>query len=227
MAIRNFVREATRSGGYEGSHRSAPIYVDSDASNVLKMVPGGAGSTTEVQVVDASSTQTLTAKTLTSPTLTAPVISGTIAWTSPTLTTPTINGATGTLTILNDSGAGATVTLTAAQSGTTIFLNDDTETAYTLPAVAAGLNYRFIVGQAPSGASYTIVTPAGAELIVGVVVTSAGDSGADAQATVGAQTLTFVDGQSKVGDQVFMICDGTYWYVIGETSAVANITMDS
>jgi hypothetical protein len=57
----------------------APIYVDSD-DNILKFVPAGSGST-EVQILDASSAQTLTNKTLTSPALTSAVL------TSPTITT--------------------------------------------------------------------------------------------------------------------------------------------
>jgi len=46
---------------------AAPIYVDSD-DNIAKMVPAGSGST-EVQIIDASSVQTLTNKTLTAPTI--------------------------------------------------------------------------------------------------------------------------------------------------------------
>jgi hypothetical protein len=63
------IRSITRRPAIVGSASaaSAPIYVDSD-DNVLKIVPAGSG-TTEVQVVDASSTQTLTNKTLTTPTI--------------------------------------------------------------------------------------------------------------------------------------------------------------
>lgn len=55
---------------------NAPIYVDS-ADNKAKMVPAGSG-TTKVELIDASSAQTLTNKTLTSPTLTTPVLSAPI-----------------------------------------------------------------------------------------------------------------------------------------------------
>jgi len=68
MAIRNIRRQATNPLAAPGTPTSAPIYVDSD-DNILKMIPAGSG-TTEVQVIDASSTQTLTNKTLTSPTIT-------------------------------------------------------------------------------------------------------------------------------------------------------------
>lgn len=64
--IRSILRN-TIARGYAAAG-SAPIYIDSD-DNILKMIPAGTG-TTEVQVVDASSTQTLTNKTLTSPVVT-------------------------------------------------------------------------------------------------------------------------------------------------------------
>jgi hypothetical protein len=75
MAIRNFARYSVRPGGPPGTDTSAPCYVDKD-DNKLKMVPGGAGSTTEVEIVDASTSQTLTNKTLTSPVITGATITG-------------------------------------------------------------------------------------------------------------------------------------------------------
>lgn len=71
MAIRNIRRQATVPGVATGT--SAPIYVDSD-DNKLKMIPAGSG-TTEVEIVDASTAQTLTSKTLTSPTITGGTVS--------------------------------------------------------------------------------------------------------------------------------------------------------
>lgn len=77
MAIRNIRRQATNPGAAPGTPTSAPIYVDSD-DNKLKMIPAGSG-TTEVEIIDASTSQTLTNKTLTSPTITGA-----------TLTTPSV-----------------------------------------------------------------------------------------------------------------------------------------
>ena len=74
MAIRNLRRQASRPGAYSGTTNAAPIYVDSD-DNIVKIIPAGSG-TTEVQLVDASSAQTLTNKTSTSQVLTTPVIDG-------------------------------------------------------------------------------------------------------------------------------------------------------
>jgi hypothetical protein len=107
-------------------------------------------------------------------------------------------------------------TLTAAETGKTCFLGHATEFVTTLPAVAAGLHFKFIVSLAPAGAAYTIVTPAGADLIYGNIVSSA-DAGGSADSTAGtkADTITFVDGQAAVGDWVEVVCDGTYWYAFG------------
>lgn len=55
MAIRNIRRQATVPG--TATSTAAPIYVDSD-DNILKFIPAGSG-TTEVQLIDASSVQTL------------------------------------------------------------------------------------------------------------------------------------------------------------------------
>lgn len=63
--------------------------------------------------------------------------------------------------------------IAADESGSVFFLNDATEFASTLPAMAAGLHYTFIVTGAPSGASYTITTNGGAAKIYGSAVNAA------------------------------------------------------
>lgn len=70
MSIRNIRRQATVPG--IATTKDAPIYVDSD-DNKLKFIPAGSG-TTEVELIDASTSQTLTNKTLTSPTINSPVL---------------------------------------------------------------------------------------------------------------------------------------------------------
>lgn len=110
----------------------------------------------------------------------------------------------------------ATNILTAAESGKTTFLSSATEFVSTLPAPAAGLKFSFVVAAAPSGASYTIVTHDGSDLIHGVAA-SAADAGGSVDSTSGtpADTITFVDGQALVGDRIDVISDGTYWYAFG------------
>lgn len=200
MAIRNIRRQATNPGAVSGTTNAAPIYVDSD-DNILKIIPAGSG-TTEVEIVDASSSQTLTNKTLT----------------SPVITTPT--GAVKTEVV-----AAANV-ITAAESGTTYFLNAASEFASTLPAPSAGLKYDFIVTAAPSGASYTIVTEGGCQILAGHVLTSGfADSGSDVETTATGTTVTFVDGVSVVGDRATVISDGTSWFVSAICAVEAGITI--
>lgn len=200
MAIRNLRRQASNPGAYAGTPTAAPIYVDSD-DNIVKIIPAGSG-TTEVQIVDASSTQTLTNKTLT----------------SPVLTTPT--GAVATEVV------SATNVITAAESGKTFFLNSATEFASTLPAPSAGLKYTFIVTAAPSGASYTVVTEGGCQVLGGHVLTSGfADSGSDVETTPAGTTITFVDGVSVVGDRAEVISDGTNWFASCITAVEAGITI--
>jgi hypothetical protein len=129
----------------------------------------------------------------------------------------------------NITGAVATTeltaasTLTAAQSGTTLFLNSATEFATTLPLPAAGLMYTFIVKAAPSGASYTIVTSSSANIIKGVQVT-AEDAGGSGDSGTADDTITFVDGQAVAGDTVTVISDGTNWFAYAVTKLVAGLT---
>ena len=115
----------------------------------------------------------------------------------------------------------AASTLTTAQSGTTFFLSSATEFVTTLPAPAAGVNYKFIVGAAPSGASYTVVTNASANIIKGQAVNADGVAGDTGTAD---DTISFVDGQAVAGDMVTVISDGTSWFAYGVCAVAAGIT---
>lgn len=115
----------------------------------------------------------------------------------------------------------AASTLTAAQSGQVFFLNSATEFVTTLPAPAAGLNYTFIVGAAPSGASYTVVTASSANIIKGQAYPSSGAAGDSGTAD---DTISFVDGQAVAGDQVTVISDGTSWFAKALCAVAAGVT---
>ena len=116
----------------------------------------------------------------------------------------------------------ATNVITAAESGKTFFLNSATEFVSTLPAPAAGLNYTFIIKAAPSGANYTVVTNGGADILIGMVTcATADDLGAYDN---NADVITFVGGQSIVGDWVRVISDGTSWYYSGACHVAEGIT---
>lgn len=190
MAIRSILRSSTVKG--VATARTAPIYVDAD-DNKLKYIPAGSG-TTEVEIVDASATQTLTNKTITS---------------------PTIAGSLGTKT---QETVTATNVIAASESGTTFFLNSTTEFVSTLPAPAAGLWFKFVVVGAPSGASYTVVGASGTPIhgmVLSTDLNGATDSGATAG--TGVLTLTFVDSKSVKGDTAIFESDGTAWFVTAFT----------
>ena len=95
MPVRGIYRGATPKGVAHTAN--APIYVDSDGSDIVKIIPAGSGST-EVQLIDASSTQTLTNKTLTTPVIAS------------STNVPYIQDATGGALIKMAAGSGAFVT---------------------------------------------------------------------------------------------------------------------
>lgn len=113
----------------------------------------------------------------------------------------------------------ATITVTAAQSGTVFLATKGSATqTYTLPAVAAGLTYTFICG---SAAGEILVTPTGS---VGTVFTTFAAVGADADTAI--VTLTTGTGlkntaaTNAVGDSIVLVSDGVGWYGIGITSGI-------
>ena len=147
MAIRNIRRQATNPQAAPGTPNSAPIYVDSD-DNILKIIPAGSG-TTEVQVVDASSAQTLTNKTLTTPVLTNPSVTGVapVAYTT-----------------------GTSLSLTAALHANRVVYVTDVASAYVLPlATATGDKYTIILGATQTGAG-TIKVANASDTFVGTAI---------------------------------------------------------
>lgn len=119
----------------------------------------------------------------------------------------------------------ATRTVLASENGAAFFFGHATEFVMTLPAPFLGARYSFICTAAPASASYTIVTNSSANIIHGVGVSSA-DAGGNASSTAGtaADTITFVDGQAKVGDRVELTSDGTNWYALAAMSDEDAIT---
>lgn len=70
----------------------------------------------------------------------------------------------------NVNGSGATVTLTAAQSGSTILFDRATGIVFTLPAPSVGLIYKFYVSTTISSGSAKVITNAGTVFILGNIV---------------------------------------------------------
>lgn len=190
------IRRGPTAVGY-ATPTAAPVYVDSD-DNKLKFIPAGSG-TTEVEIVDASTAQTLTNKTLT-----APVITGaSVVPVAEVVTTTNV--------------------IAASESGSVFFLDLAGGFVSTLPAVALGLEFTFIVKTAPTG-SYTIV-PASGNLFKGHVLTTDVNSATDGDFdTTAVGTLTFVLNKAVAGDRIHVICDGTNWFYSAECSVFDGIT---
>ena len=137
-----------------------------------------------------------------------------------TFTGPVIsdNGFIGPVAVTTKTAAS---TLTAADSGKTIFLDSATEFVTTLPLPAAGLRFTFIVKTAPVGTAYTVVTNGGANIIKGQQYNAAGAAGDTGTAD---DTITFVASSSVAGDRVELISDGTSWFAYAFCTLAASIT---
>lgn len=73
----------------------------------------------------------------------------------------------------------ATLTLTAAQSGSTVLLDRAAGTTVTLPAPVVGLQFSFVVATAVTSNNHKVITDAGTTFILGgVVMTEAADTNA-------------------------------------------------
>ena len=124
----------------------------------------------------------------------------------------------------------AASTLAETDSGSIFLLNSDAEFATTLPAVAdagAGWYCKFVVKAAPSGASYTVIEGEGSDanvIIVNGINELEVDTTEDGVSNTGCSTVTFVDGAAIKGDFIDIWCDGSNYYVSGQTKADGGIT---
>ena len=120
--------------------------------------------------------------------------------------TNSFSGATSIVTkTTNSATVGATVVLTAAQSGQ-VFINVATSgsPSWTLPAAANGLEYTFVCGNTTAG----------------FTVTAAGTIHAKTSASgtaVSGTTLTNTQATAVVGDFISLISDGTAWWPIAQS----------
>jgi hypothetical protein len=117
--------------------------------------------------------------------------------------------------------------ITASESGKTFFINNATGFVSTLPAVALGLRFSFILKAAvTTTAGHTIVCPAAAALFKGQVVTNDFSGVTDSDfGTAGEATVTFVINKAVAGDRVDVVCDGTNWFVTAFCSVFDAITI--
>ena len=111
----------------------------------------------------------------------------------------------------------AVTTLTAATSGTSYDLTAAAGAAVTLPALEAGLNFRFVVGSAFATTNWTVVSTTnvinGNALVAGAHVAGASEN-----------TISFVASAESVGDWVDLYCNGTLWFAKGSGVTTGSIT---
>lgn len=110
------------------------------------------------------------------------------------------------------------LTLTAADSGKTIFMNAAGGGTITLPALKAGLYFKFIVG-ATAPTTAWIVDSAEGDNISGVLTVNGA-----LVAAVAEDQINFVASTAVSGDMIELECDGSGWYVTGLGSAAGSIT---
>jgi hypothetical protein len=106
-------------------------------------------------------------------------------------------------TVTDSAAVGATVVLTAAQSGQ-VFNNASTSgsPSWTLPTAANGLYYTFTCGN----------TTAGFTVTGGTIKAKANATGAAITGT----TLTHTQATAVIGDCITLVCDGTLWRNIAQ-----------
>lgn len=115
-----------------------------------------------------------------------------------------------TAPIVQSALVGATVVLTAAQSGA-VFQNRSTSgsPSWTLPASVNGLEYTFITANTTTGFTVT-----GAQVIHA-------KTSATGTAITTTTTLTNTQATAVVGDAITIVSDGTAWWITAQTGVFA------
>ena len=116
---------------------------------------------------------------------------------------------------MNDSSA-SSHTLDMGDSGKVYMLYSTVARTITLPAVAAGLKFKFIATDTTADSS--IATNEGTALLKGGA--ECGDAYLDL-----AGTTIIVEAAGDIGDYLDFICDGTYWYVSGHGTHDASFSV--
>ena len=116
---------------------------------------------------------------------------------------------------MNDAAASSHA-LDMGDSGKTYMLYSTVARTITLPAVQAGLQFKFIATDTTADSS--IATNEGTALIYG------GAEAGNSYLTLAGTTI-IVEAAGSVGDHLNFICDGTYWYVSGHGTHDASFSV--
>ena len=116
---------------------------------------------------------------------------------------------------MNNSSASSHA-LDMGDSGKIYMVSSTVARTITLPAVSAGLKFKFIMTDTTADSSIT--TSEGTALLKG------GAECGDAYLTLAGTTIV-LEAAGAVGDHLELICDGTYWYVSGHGSHDASFSV--
>ena len=115
-----------------------------------------------------------------------------------------------------DSSSASSHSLGMKDSGKTYFVESTVARTITLPAVKAGLKFKFIMSDTTADSS--IATNEGTALLKG------GAECGDAHLPLAGTTIV-LELAGTVGDWLEMVCDGTYWYVSGHGTHDASFSV--
>lgn len=125
------------------------------------------------------------------------------------------------------SGSGATVTLTAGQSGSLVLMDRAAGIVFTLPAPVVGLEFTFVVSVTITSNSYKVITNTGTVLLAGSILGSVDNTANKSWVGDGATHIAVTQAAAStnatggiVGSQVTFRCTTTLqWNVTGMTVA--------
>ena len=115
-----------------------------------------------------------------------------------------------------NSSSASSHTLDMGDSGKVYMLYSTVARTITLPAVAAGLKFKFIATDTTADSS--IGTSEGTDLL------KCGAECGDAYLDLAGTTI-IVEAAGDIGDYLDFICDGTYWYVCGHGTHDASFSV--
>jgi hypothetical protein len=112
--------------------------------------------------------------------------------------------------VVSLTGAGATKVLTADDSGAIVKMGGSNASTVTLPAVSAGLKFRFVAVTA-----FAHVINGGSNVVEGGYHHNTNGATVARVAIVNKSTLTLHNSNSAIADTLEFWSDGTSWYVNG------------
>jgi len=125
---------------------------------------------------------------------------------------------TGTKNQIVGSATGASVTLTAAQSGATVFVGGGAR-VITLPVVEAGLNFKLIFATAHA---HVISSSVGTSLLNYTGIDNTNGSTIARTSFNSKQAITLAN--CVLGEQLECVTDGTEWYIKGDLNDTPTAT---